>query len=107
MAWGVGRREQDQEAVTVVAHLPVELSEGAQEVADVVRVRIVEEQAIDGPLVGVVGSELDAVDDGLLFEAELLTLAEGGGRDVLGDVLALVQAEIDLLVEGGDELLEL
>jgi integrase len=95
----VGRVDDDLDAMAAGAHLAGQLEEGAEESARVVGVGVVDEEAFEEPLLGVVGGELDAVDDRLLLQARLLTPAEAGQGDLLGYGLAAGDQVLDLGLE--------
>src|SRR5680860_1927625 len=65
---GVGRLEGDLDAVVGGVDVAGQLSEGAQQVTDVVAGGIVDGEPVEEPLFGVVGADLDAVDDVLVLE---------------------------------------
>src|SRR5215211_1163408 len=75
----VGWIEGDEEAAVGGADLAGELGEGTQQVAHVVWVGVVADEAIEEPVLGVVGADLDAIDDGFVLEAHDFAAGAGVG----------------------------
>jgi len=65
---GVGRVEGDDGFAIGALDLAGELSKGSQEVAHVAHVGVMRDETIAEPVFSVVGADLDAVDDGFVFE---------------------------------------
>ena len=65
---GVGWIEGDLDAVVGGVDLAGQLGEGAQQITDVMGVGVVGHEPVEEPGFGVLGADLDAVDDVLVLE---------------------------------------
>ena len=97
---GVGRLEGDLDAVLGGVDVAGQLGEGAQQITDIVAVGVVGHEPVEEPLLGVVGADLDAVDDVFVFELhDLAGLVELGHGDMFGQGLAFGDQAGDVVLE--------
>ena len=86
---GVGRVEGDFDAGVGGVDAAGQPGEGTEQVTDVVAVGVVVDEPVEEPLFGVVGADLDAIDDVFVFEPhDLAGLVELGHGDMFGQGFA-------------------